>query len=448
MKMIARDVIKNRLSVCKPLAQALALIVACLVFCASTTTAQPPERKPLKILVQSQTQSLRAGEAVEIEMILQDANNQTVKALRDMTVTIEVRLPSGKVDSSAATIRAGESSQKLRLPLNEPGLNYIWVKHAELLGGGVHVNVKPSGSMIPRQPFVPLELRKLILTLRHSPQRRLLADGKDAATIQAFILDADSLATDVRVRLFNSGGTMMPQPLVIPRGQDLGTSTLTSDKVDTVTVEYLSSTPPAELQGETKLSIPFAPPITRLELKASPPLITLAERTELIVRLLDDNNNPVATDEPRPISFAIESGRGEIEAEEITIMPGKFEGRTTFLPTWRGQVNLSASTRNLPSDTFSLKVTLPVLLLSLSALGGIIGGLIDFWVRKNSRWWRMAIGLVTGFVLYWAFVFGVITILPRAIVLNPLSTFALSTLGGWLGTEVFTIVLKRLGILS
>ena len=133
---------------------------------------------------------------------------------------------------------------------------------------------------------------------------------------------------------------------------------------------------------------------------------------------------------------------------ELTIEPGKFEARTTFLPTWRGKVDISASTPNLPITTFPLTVTLPVLTLVLTAVGGLAGGLIAFWTGKDSKWWRIAIGFITGFVLYWAFVFGVLTVLPRAAVLNPLSAFVLSTLGGWLGTEVFTQILKRFGLAS
>jgi hypothetical protein len=64
--------------------------------------------------------------------------------------------------------------------------------------------------------------------------------------------------------------------------------------------------------------------------------------------------------------------------------------------------------------------------------------------RQGSKWWRAAIGLVTGFVLYWAVIFSVLNVIPRFIALNPLSAFALSTLGGWLGTEVFNQILKLL----
>ena len=84
-------------------------------------------------------------------------------------------------------------------------------------------------------------------------------------------------------------------------------------------------------------------------------------------------------------------------------------------------------------------------MLLLSALGGCIGGLIAF-LTARARWWRIIIGLVTGFVLYWAFLVGVFHTLARGFVLNPLSTIALSILGGWLGTAAFTRILHLLGV--
>jgi hypothetical protein len=109
-------------------------------------------------------------------------------------------------------------------------------------------------------------------------------------------------------------------------------------------------------------------------------------------------------------------------------------------------VEVSAATPDLQPAIVALQVSPPLMPLALSALGGLAGGLIAYWVGQNSKWWRIVIGLLAGFVFYWAFIFGVLNFISRAIVLNPLSAFALSTLGGWLGTEVFAQILKRFGI--
>jgi hypothetical protein len=428
--------------------------------------AQPVTGKALKLVVQAATQRVRAGEEFELEVALRDAGDQPVPASKDLIVEIKARTAADSVVMTAeVTIKAGSSSEKLRIALPETGLIYVWAIHNELLTGGIDFLVKkpivqPDSLLsreemprpAPRSPRAPassaLPLPRPLVTLRYSPQRRFLADGKDHALIQAFLLNAGEVAeTEIRLRLFSSAGEMAPPPpLVIQPGADIGALTLTSNRIQTVKVELLSTMPTAELQGPREFNVSFAPPITQLDLRASPPAITLVDKAELLVRLLDKDNNPVATDEPRLISFAIDAGRGEIEAKELTIAPEKFEARTTFLPTWRGEVVISASTPNLPITTFPLKVSLPLLTLSLTAVGGLAGGLIAFVVGKDSKWWRIAIGLVTGFVLYWAFVFGVLTVLPRTVVLNPLSAFVLSTLGGWLGTEVFAQILKRFGL--
>ncbi len=456
-------VLKNLLLACKHLARTIWLAFLFVALIEKIAVAQPVKSKAIKLIIQAATQSVRAGEEFEIEVALRDANDQAAPAAKDMIVEINARTPSDSVVTMAkATIKAGSSSQKLRISLPETGLVYVWARHNELLTGGIDFLVKkpiakpdslrPSEEVPPlvmERPRAPLTQPRPILTLRYSPQRPFLADGQDHALIQAFLLNAGEIpATEIRLIVFNSAGTMMPQPLVIPPGEDIGKSTLTSNKIDTVKVELLSTTPAAELQGQKEFNISFAPPITQLELRASPPVITLVDKAELLVRLLDKDNNPVATDEPRLVSLAIDAGRGEIVTEELTIAPDKFEARTDFLPTWQGEVVISASTPSLPITTLPLTVTLPLLILVLTAAGGLAGGLIAFWTGKDSKWWRIAIGLITGFVLYWAFVFGVLTVLPRTVVLNPLSAFALSTLGGWLGTEVFAQILKRFGLAS
>jgi hypothetical protein len=176
--------------------------------------------------------------------------------------------------------------------------------------------------------------------------------------------------------------------------------------------------------------------------EASPPSISLVDTADLIVRLMNDEGRPIATDSSRQVSFGIKTGRGEIRKDEITIAKDRADGRSSFLPTWRGEVILTAATPNLPIAEAKLQVELPGSLLGLSALGGLAGGVIAFLTRQGSKWWRAAIGLVSGFVLYWAVIFSVLNVIPRFIALNPLSAFALSTLGGWLGTEVFNQILK------
>jgi hypothetical protein len=437
-------------------------------FCAAPwVQGQTAEKKPVKMKVEVPGKNFRAGEPVEIHVTCLDSENNAVQVKQDYTITLLAHLPSGKVDTAKVRIPAGAATQKISLKFSDSGIVHLQAQHDRLMRGETFLRVKAkskeSGAAKPKQnngamnggeSFVLAarehaapQTAKHTLTLRYSPQRPLLADGKDQATIQAFVLDNDdSTAAEIRVRLFNSGGSLTPQPLVIPPGEDVGSAILTSKDVQNITVEYVSAAPPVALEGEAKMQIPFGPDITQIVLEASQPEIPLVDRADLIVKLRNSEGNPVATDVPRKVSFTITAGRGDIEAKELTIAAGGFEARTSFRPTWRGRVQISAATPNLQIAEVIITVTLPVLALALSALGAALGGVIAYWREQNAQWWRIAIGLVTGFVFYWAFVFGVLPLISREIVLNPLSALALSVIGGWLGTETFNMILKRLGL--
>lgn len=443
------------------IAATVALLVA--VIGTKQNFAQSAATRPMKMKLETSGKDFRINEPVEFLVTCLDGDNRMAPVKQDYPVRLRALLPSGKADTMTVTIPAGQAAQKTSMKFSESGIVHMQARHDRLLTGETFLRVKSGEkprSSAPREKSAQSmstfgtssqlsSVAPHLLALRYSPQRTILADGKDQATIQAFVLsNEDSNASEIRVRLFNSGGNMAPQPLVIPAGQDVGSAVLTSQDVQNVTVEYVSAAPPAQLQGEAQIQISFGPPVTQLELDASPPVITLVDKSDLIIKLLDGEGKPVATDVPRKVSFTITAGRGDIETKELTIAAGGFEARTSFRPTWRGEVKITAATPNLQTAEESVNVTLPVLVLILSALGAAAGGLIAFWLEKERQWWRIVLGLVTGFVLYWAFVFGVLPLISREIVLNPLSAFAISVIGGWLGTEVFSMILKRLGLIK
>ncbi|MGH7452299.1 MAG: hypothetical protein ACRENG_13210 [bacterium] len=433
---------------------------------------------PVKLVVQTNPkQRFWVGDKAEIEVTIQDADNKTVPALKDIVVELELFSGTKPVKKMQDTIKVGASSKKIQVPLDTSGSIEIRVRHLskipEFREGSTFIKVNRTRFLRSRQgavapgldwrfaggnvmaqlptPHSPAGVpsNQDSLDIKNSPQRTLLANGKDSATIHVFLYtkteNEEGLATrDISVRLFNSGGNLKPIKVIIPKGDDYGEAKLVSDQVGIVNVEYLGSTPNVKEPNPKKLQIKFGPPITQLVLETSPPSISLVDTADLIVRLVDEDDQPIATDTSRQVSFGIAKGKGEIRKDEIIIAKDRADGRSSFLPTWRGEVMLTAATPNLPIAEAKLTVELPASLLALSGLGGLAGGLIAFLTKQGSKWWRVAIGLVSGFVLYWAVIFSVLNVIPRFIALNPLSAFALSTLGGWLGTEVFNQILKLL----
>ena len=409
---------------------------------------------PVKVAVRTLARSLRAGNEVEIEVALEDSASQPAKAPKQLTVSIEVKSADGAVSPlGKITFEPGQQVKRARYTLPNPGLQYLWARQAELLGGGTFVKVTPRPAP-PRSPAAAAPMPALraasptsqrpTLALRYSPQRRLLANGREPATIQAFLMGEDSTAgADIRIRFASSGGRLKPAPLVIPHGADYGEAELTSDEAGTAVVEYMNSDPPVEVDGDRALKIAFDPPISTLSFSASPSAISLVDFAELIVTLVDDAGRPVPTALDRKVSLALVSGRGSIEPEVGAILSQGFEKRATLRPFSSGHFVISASTPNLLTRTVEIDVLPPWLLLGLSALGGIAGAWLAVRERHMKRW-RIPAGALTGFLLYWALLFGLLPVLPRLTILNPLSAAAISAVGGWGGSEVLRILWKRI----
>ncbi len=399
---------------------------------------------PMKIRVDPVTGTVRAGESPSLVVQLMDADNRPAPAPKDLPVKISTRLPSNVVEEVAAIIiRAGQSSATIKIPPPRvTGPVYYWARQQEMMTGGTFVTVKggrpPAAGDVPASPYV--------VTLRYSPQREFLADGKDPVTVHAFVLSCDDAPLPAfRITLFDSSGTINPVPLVIPPGQGTGTATLTSKSPGEVKVEYVSSVPRANVDGDPVLKIPFGPPITALQRSVNPREISLVDRADLVVRLVDEHGTPLATTRPRTISLALDRGRGAIEKSELTIPPGSAEARTGFSPLWWGTMGIAVSSPNLFSVTAPIEVKPPFALLGISLLGGLAGAYVFLLRNRRTRPWRVFVGALTGFVFYWACLFLSLAGLPGTVVQNPLSAFVLSVLGGWMGPEIFERLLARFG---
>lgn len=419
-----------------------------------STSAFGAGRTPVKLAAEVNTQSIESGEKVVVHVSLLDAANQPALAPKSLPVLLQARQASGKIQKlGTLTIDAGQLSKRTIVSVPGDGLVYIWAKNPELLPGGQFVQVREAEAAEPPAPSrtrprkglgapLPVSPRAIPrITLRFSPDRPFLADGRDAANIQAFLVGPEeSAAANILLNVYDSSHSLEPAPLTIPAGLPNGQSVLTSTTPGQVTVEFLGSAPHTDFDGDKKLNIRFVPPITRVALRASPPNISLVDGTELIATLTNDEGTPIAAAAPRLVAFSIDSGHGQIGRQQMQIAAGQFEARTTFTPEWAGAAKISVSTPNLLTATTPVQISLPVGLLLCSATGGLIGGLLAPRTRRKTDQWRSAIGVATGFLLYWACIFLGLSRLSRALVLNPLSALAISAIGGWLQMQVFSSV--------
>jgi hypothetical protein len=445
------------------------------------------DSQPAKITVHSRLAAVAPGREASFQVMLRDANNLPSPAAKDMQVVVEAFSQAGTVlDKRELSIKKGQPSSDFTLRIKQEGIVQIRAKNRELLDGTAFIMVtsglkeKPRashaqgrlltaeyvvGSGIRASSDISLFRRVALLQTPGSGAvraqlvfgaRTYLADGKDSARIEGWL--HQPAEQDIELFLSTDLGAMGPidpehpgpPTLVIPKGGMSGSVFLKSTTVGLAHVRFMGPQN-VDVEDPRILEIRFGEPITKVELDPSPPTISLVETSSLVVALTDDASKKHRTETDRRVHFllrpqAAQTGRGEFDHEESVILAGNPDGKIIFLPYWPGTITVVASIDNLPDASASLEVSWPLWHLVLTALGGLVGGIFAYWVRKGSRWWRVPMGAVTGFILYWAIIFILRTQITHSSVLNPLSAFGFAAVGGWLGTEVFSLVLKIPGL--
>ncbi|MFN2540703.1 MAG: hypothetical protein ABR514_00840 [Chthoniobacterales bacterium] len=285
-----------------------------------------------------------------------------------------------------------------------------------------------------------------VLKLRFYPNRKLRADDKDPATVWASLPSNDPAHDDLALYLMSDLGPLTPEPIKISKGSVIGQAKLVADRPGNVQVWYAYSYPPANVL-DPPLKIEFVSPVWAPKLVPSPPSVTLLDTVDVAVQLVDYRGTSVVADEARAVYLSIEEGSGALAKSEVKFAANEARALTQFIPTLPGKVRLAATTPSLPTQSAEITVTMPYLLLGLCAIGSFLGGLLAYWTQQPASAQRIWIGLITGFVLYWAVAFGIVHVpnFPHPFVLNPITAVILPVFGGWGGTKVITLVLRQFG---
>jgi hypothetical protein len=468
----------------------LTLALLCTLAGGVAAGARSAGASPIKVAAQPPVLSVDAGKPATVQVVLQDADNRPAPAPKDLTVTAEIRQPSGSVWTQALTFRAGASQAPLMLRLAQPGIVRVRLRQTELREGGALINVRRARVAVGRQggsarPFLPLpRLRRPApplpsraggfrgrrgaagttqkppdLTLLCGPGRPVLADGKDKATVTAAL--SRPADRDTEITLASSDGRRVS--LSLPKGVDTAYCTLISDRPGRVTLRYLG-TPlgavggvqfmpaipgPVAAGGDELLEVDFAPPITGFVIKPSPERVSVLGQAEFVVQLLDERRQPTASDTERPFCLVKDNGEGEITPITLSIPAGGFQSRAVFVPSWLGPVQVTASTPHMLSQTARIQVSLPPAVPCLILLGGLLGGCVAYLTKDRAqRVQRIPIGAVCGAVFYCLCLGLGMGGFAHSFVLSLPGVFVLPILGGWFGTAVLDFLLTKIPGLS
>jgi hypothetical protein len=456
----------------------------------------------IRIELKPKTITYTVGDKPDLVLTLVDPKGAPFRATKDFTIALEARSADGKVvHKETITVKRGTSVENFDLDIDKltlTGAIQVRATNPELLEGGTVLYgrprtkpapKRPQMSRAPLEPFADVALARLELqpasgcggTILVSPVRPLMADARDFAELTLVV---DPVKTDTRFFLNTTLGQLAPNPIVIRAGPSpVGSTKLTSATVGEATVTCVRAVPALAALGTEPVTVRFKQPVTSFELAVTPPRIPWIDRAGIAITLHREGGATIETDERRRISLSRETGSGEIQPEVVVIEEGEFEGRATFLPYEKGPVRISANMSGFLRQHVDLEVVaLPYLMFLLPTLGGLCGGLVAS-VRQRRQdgdaaeastpgitpttgvarqpddrqrlsgltsldgpLVRVLVGLLTGTVLHWALVFEVLPILPRRVVMSLFSWFVLPLIGGWLGTEVFRLLLNQLGI--
>jgi hypothetical protein len=438
-----------------------------------------PAASPSKLGIAILPAVPHAKENITIQVSLLSARNEPAawKQETPVFVTIDSKT-SGFHATRNITIPANNNSGTLSIYVPNPGVYIVSVESPQLRSFSMFFNVLHSASRMlfdlhPRLLEVsfkstgsrnvsavtlmtPASSQQKV-RLEASPSRDLMANGFDQGYV-AVLLDGDTAHEDIKIHLhtslgfFNcpvdSGPERRPEcDIVIPRSYPNAMVTITSSQMGQADITAVSNSPNINLVKST-VSLHFAPPITKIIVEASPPEVSLAEMSSVTVRLADEKGVSYTPLHPQKVFLSIRKGSGHLTSKDnsITITPPDPAGSASFVPGFKiGETELLATTNELPDANISLTVTTPVWLLLISVVGGLAGGSIYVFTNKSAGVIRIVIGAFTGFLLYWGVVFGVLSITGPAAVVNPISDFAISVIGGWIGTQVFSLLMRQLG---
>jgi hypothetical protein len=120
------------------------------LICSQASLAQP-----VKLSVKVDKRTVQVGETVGVTVALLDANNRNMRARKPYAISVQVSLPSRKVEPLSGSIAVGQDTVQLNYKTKESGITRIRASHGELRAGSTSLNVRPRGGAAARSLVRP-----------------------------------------------------------------------------------------------------------------------------------------------------------------------------------------------------------------------------------------------------------------------------------------------------
>ncbi len=252
---------------------------------------------------------------------------------------------------------------------------------------------------------------------------------------------------DLQLQLVAQQGQLNPSQVTIKKDEasTFGTPvSLTSSSPGTDVISVFSTLP------RVQQSVTYeTPQPSQLRLEATPVSVINDGRSpiRIVILLQDANNNPIRGATATEVTLT--SSRGNLAPLVVTIPAGEYSAEAALTSQQNGVANVTAVASNLQRAQISAAFLFPWMLVSMGALGGVLGGTLHN--PKNAfsaQWWKVVVlGVICGVVLSVAALLGAVGSLPKLGLpvqisqipsANELGALLLGFVGGFYGKKLWS----------
>jgi hypothetical protein len=312
----------------------------------------------------------------------------------------------------------------------------------------------PTGVVISPPPPAPIRTKpSLSLTIEGNNEIR--ANGRESAKIVAHLIVGKNPGPAPLALTFRSpapSGTLAlsSSSVSIPAGSSDAEIEVTCKKTGSWLIQCDSSD--VTFQGPNSLEVKGVLDVSHLGIiVGTNASLVNTQAHEIAVGVYDSDSHLVKSGADRSITVSVSGKQFGSLTRSIPMSATDNTIITSFYPNWIGDVRISAISDGLSEDIKIVHVAFPLSQVLTAFSVGIVGGFLAASrqkVVKKQLPARLIIGAITGTILYMAAVTGALTDQSRQISLQLFGIVIFAVLGGYLGTEVLTLLLRRLGLVD
>jgi hypothetical protein len=210
-------------------------------------------------------------------------------------------------------------------------------------------------------------------------------------------------------------------------------------------VSISNASPRIAGQEDAEATADFVDPIVAITFTQETLTMNIVELGTSAVLFIDRKGGVVKPHETIPFTFHA-SSNARINPESATTRPGDLDFRTSVSATALGKINIDAAVPGYQPIQQSIQVT-GLLLLTLCALGGALGGVVKYFDRNKEKGLTASVisGTAVALPTTWLYVCVGLPNISTAILHNQLSAVMVAIIAGVLGSGALKFAAQKAG---